>query len=86
MSIVLRAVKQFPLSLQDIASVYQIFSDEVLGSGQFGIVYGGMLEMNAMLLTSVFIMTFKGLYVILLILQANTERVAEMLPSRLLTK
>lgn len=28
--------------LQDIASVYQIFSDEVLGSGQFGIVYGGM--------------------------------------------
>lgn len=28
-------------SLQDIASVYQIFSDEVLGSGQFGIVYGG---------------------------------------------
>uniref|UniRef100_A0A672IXZ6 Serine/threonine-protein kinase n=1 Tax=Salarias fasciatus TaxID=181472 RepID=A0A672IXZ6_SALFA len=25
----------------DIASVYQIFSDEVLGSGQFGIVYGG---------------------------------------------
>ncbi|KAL2079226.1 hypothetical protein ACEWY4_024970 [Coilia grayii] len=26
---------------QDISSVYQIFSDEVLGSGQFGIVYGG---------------------------------------------
>uniref|UniRef100_A0AAQ5YXB9 protein kinase C n=1 Tax=Amphiprion ocellaris TaxID=80972 RepID=A0AAQ5YXB9_AMPOC len=26
---------------KDIASVYQIFSDEVLGSGQFGIVYGG---------------------------------------------
>ncbi|XP_033843932.1 serine/threonine-protein kinase D3 isoform X1 [Periophthalmus magnuspinnatus] len=25
----------------DIASIYQIFSDEVLGSGQFGIVYGG---------------------------------------------
>uniref|UniRef100_A0A674AW81 Serine/threonine-protein kinase n=1 Tax=Salmo trutta TaxID=8032 RepID=A0A674AW81_SALTR len=25
----------------DISSVYQIFSDEVLGSGQFGIVYGG---------------------------------------------
>uniref|UniRef100_G3NV78 Serine/threonine-protein kinase n=1 Tax=Gasterosteus aculeatus aculeatus TaxID=481459 RepID=G3NV78_GASAC len=25
----------------DIASVYQIFSDEVLGSGQFGIVYAG---------------------------------------------
>lgn len=22
--------------------MYQIFSDEVLGSGQFGIVYGGM--------------------------------------------
>uniref|UniRef100_A0A674PLE7 Serine/threonine-protein kinase n=1 Tax=Takifugu rubripes TaxID=31033 RepID=A0A674PLE7_TAKRU len=32
------------LSLQDIASVYQIFSDEVLGSGQFGIVYGGVFE------------------------------------------
>uniref|UniRef100_A0A665VMQ6 Serine/threonine-protein kinase n=1 Tax=Echeneis naucrates TaxID=173247 RepID=A0A665VMQ6_ECHNA len=29
------------ISFQDIASVYQIFSDEVLGSGQFGIVYGG---------------------------------------------
>uniref|UniRef100_A0A3B3Y470 Serine/threonine-protein kinase n=1 Tax=Poecilia mexicana TaxID=48701 RepID=A0A3B3Y470_9TELE len=27
--------------LQDINSVYQIFPDEVLGSGQFGIVYGG---------------------------------------------
>uniref|UniRef100_A0A8C5WL42 Serine/threonine-protein kinase n=1 Tax=Leptobrachium leishanense TaxID=445787 RepID=A0A8C5WL42_9ANUR len=28
-------------SIQDISSVYQIFPDEVLGSGQFGIVYGG---------------------------------------------
>lgn len=27
--------------LQDISTVYQIFPDEVLGSGQFGIVYGG---------------------------------------------
>lgn len=26
---------------QDIATVYQIFPDEVLGSGQFGVVYGG---------------------------------------------
>ncbi|XP_028840800.1 protein kinase D4 isoform X2 [Denticeps clupeoides] len=26
---------------QDIGAVYQIFSEEVLGSGQFGIVYGG---------------------------------------------
>lgn len=26
---------------QDISSVYQIFTDEVLGSGQFGVVYGG---------------------------------------------
>uniref|UniRef100_A0A672PIE9 Serine/threonine-protein kinase n=1 Tax=Sinocyclocheilus grahami TaxID=75366 RepID=A0A672PIE9_SINGR len=25
----------------DISSIYQIFADEVLGSGQFGIVYGG---------------------------------------------
>uniref|UniRef100_A0A6Q2X4J6 Serine/threonine-protein kinase n=1 Tax=Esox lucius TaxID=8010 RepID=A0A6Q2X4J6_ESOLU len=28
-------------SVDDISTVYQIFSDEVLGSGQFGIVYGG---------------------------------------------
>lgn len=28
-------------TLQDIATVYQIFPDEVLGSGQFGVVYGG---------------------------------------------
>lgn len=27
--------------LQDIGTVYQIFADEVLGSGQFGVVYGG---------------------------------------------
>ena len=26
---------------QDIGMVYQIFADEVLGSGQFGVVYGG---------------------------------------------
>ena len=30
-----------PPTLQDIATVYQIFPDEVLGSGQFGVVYGG---------------------------------------------
>uniref|UniRef100_A0A7N9ATX1 Protein kinase D1 n=1 Tax=Mastacembelus armatus TaxID=205130 RepID=A0A7N9ATX1_9TELE len=29
------------VSMGDINSVYQIFPDEVLGSGQFGIVYGG---------------------------------------------
>lgn len=29
-------------TMQDIATVYQIFPDEVLGSGQFGVVYGGM--------------------------------------------
>ncbi len=35
-------VKLSDLSVvQDISSVYQIFADEVLGSGQFGIVYGG---------------------------------------------
>lgn len=28
--------------LQDIGMIYQIFADEVLGSGQFGVVYGGM--------------------------------------------
>ena len=27
---------------QDISQAYQIFLDEVLGSGQFGIVYGGV--------------------------------------------
>ncbi|MCI4377142.1 hypothetical protein PGIGA_G00200310 [Pangasianodon gigas] len=27
--------------IQDISSLYQVFSDEVLGSGQFGVVYGG---------------------------------------------
>lgn len=31
----------FFAQLQDIATVYQIFPDEVLGSGQFGVVYGG---------------------------------------------
>ena len=29
--------------LQDISQVYQVFSDEILGSGQFGVVYGGIL-------------------------------------------
>lgn len=32
----------FTAFLQDIGTVYQIFADEVLGSGQFGVVYGGM--------------------------------------------
>lgn len=32
----------FFLILQDIGTVYQIFADEVLGSGQFGVVYGGV--------------------------------------------
>ena len=27
---------------KDISKAYQIFPDEVLGSGQFGIVYGGV--------------------------------------------
>lgn len=31
--------------------MYQIFSDEVLGSGQFGIVYGGVLEFDVTLPT-----------------------------------
>uniref|UniRef100_A0A674C2H9 Serine/threonine-protein kinase n=1 Tax=Salmo trutta TaxID=8032 RepID=A0A674C2H9_SALTR len=31
----------------DISSVYQIFADEVLGSGQFGIVYGGNYTITA---------------------------------------
>lgn len=26
---------------QDISQLYQIYPDDVLGSGQFGIVYGG---------------------------------------------
>jgi protein kinase D len=27
--------------ITDMSQLYQIFADEVLGSGQFGIVYGG---------------------------------------------
>ncbi|KAL7980728.1 hypothetical protein Chor_001882 [Crotalus horridus] len=34
-------IGDFFVQLQDIATVYQIFPDEVLGSGQFGVVYGG---------------------------------------------
>ena len=29
---------------QDISQLYQIYPDDVLGSGQFGIVYGGMIN------------------------------------------
>lgn len=29
-------------NVTDMSQLYQIFPDEVLGSGQFGIVYGGM--------------------------------------------
>lgn len=31
----------YKILFQDIGTVYQIFADEVLGSGQFGVVYGG---------------------------------------------
>jgi hypothetical protein len=31
-----------PEEPHDISQLYQIFPDDVLGSGQFGIVYGGM--------------------------------------------
>uniref|UniRef100_A0A8C2QFR2 Serine/threonine-protein kinase n=1 Tax=Cricetulus griseus TaxID=10029 RepID=A0A8C2QFR2_CRIGR len=47
MPVILQDAPTFaPLTLsvstsQDIATVYQIFPDEVLGSGQFGVVYGG---------------------------------------------
>ena len=30
------------LFLQDFSEVYQLFPDEILGSGQFGVVYGGV--------------------------------------------
>ena len=30
----------------DISQIYHIFPDEVLGSGQFGIVYGGMIYLD----------------------------------------
>ncbi len=30
------------MATKDISQLYQIFPDEVLGSGQFGIVYGGV--------------------------------------------
>jgi hypothetical protein len=29
---------------QDLSQLYQVFPDEILGSGQFGIVYGGKEE------------------------------------------
>lgn len=29
-------------NVQDMGQLYQIFPDEVLGSGQFGVVYGGI--------------------------------------------
>lgn len=38
----------FFLILQDIGTVYQIFADEVLGSGQFGVVYGGVYGKSLM--------------------------------------
>jgi protein kinase D len=28
--------------IMDMSQIYQIYPDEVLGSGQFGIVYGGI--------------------------------------------
>lgn len=28
--------------IMDMSQIYQIYPDEVLGSGQFGIVYGGV--------------------------------------------
>lgn len=31
----------------DISQLYQIFPDDVLGSGQFGIVYGGELNVES---------------------------------------
>ena len=31
----------------DISQAYQIFPDEVLGSGQFGIVYGGVHRISS---------------------------------------
>lgn len=30
--------------ITDMSLLYQIFPDEILGSGQFGIVYGGMVS------------------------------------------
>ncbi|XP_026018165.1 protein kinase D4 isoform X1 [Astatotilapia calliptera] len=38
---VLQSVEVCLCVFQDISSVYQICTDEVLGSGQFGVVYGG---------------------------------------------
>ena len=42
--IVPQAIKGLPgaTDTRDISQLYQIFPDEVLGSGQFGIVYGGV--------------------------------------------
>jgi hypothetical protein len=43
--------------ITDISQLYQIFPDEVLGSGQFGIVYGGESLQNNLLSLE----TFMGL-------------------------
>lgn len=37
---------EFEENVQDISKLYQIYADEVLGSGQFGIVYGGTHKNN----------------------------------------
>lgn len=34
-------------NVTDMSQLYQIFPDEVLGSGQFGIVYGGLYLNNS---------------------------------------
>lgn len=46
-----RTEKNIPpsVSFQDISLQYQIFPDEVLGSGQFGIVYGGTDSCSSLL-------------------------------------
>lgn len=49
----------------DMNQVYQIFPDEVLGSGQFGIVYGGVHKKSSRPVAIKVIITLLRLFMML---------------------